>query len=122
MMNKLKIIIGLVATISLFLQCQCGYRSNNPLSAFGSREAWIYNSSEVKLVDNWTTVDATWNFKDGGELTITSQAGVTNAYWIDGEKTLEIIINGESTLYNVELLSATKIKLYTGTEELILEK
>lgn len=122
MMNKLKIIIGLVATISLFLQCQCGYRSNNPLSAFGSREAWVYENSEVNLVDDWTTVNATWSFKDGGELTITSKSGITKAYWIDSKNTLEIIVEGESTVYNVELMSATKIKLYTGNKEIILEK
>ena len=54
-----------------------------------------YHSSKVDLLDQWTTIDSKWHFKDGGELTINSQSQITNAYWIDGKNTLEIIIKGE---------------------------
>jgi len=122
MMNKLKIIIGFLAIVSLFLQCHCGTVGSNPVGFFGSREYWNNHSSKVDLLDEWTTIDSKWHFKDGGELTISSQSAITNAYWIDGEKTLEVIIKGESTVYNVDVISATKLKLSTTDKEIVLEK
>ena len=42
MMNKLKIIVGITAFISLFLQCACPYNGDNPIGGFSPREYWNY--------------------------------------------------------------------------------
>ena len=125
MMNKLKIIIGVLAILSLlFGQCMCPHRDNTPVGALGGHKEYnnYYYYSNVELLDEWTTIDSKWHFKDGGELTIKSQSQVTNAYWIDGKNTLEIIVKGESTIYSVEVLSETKLKLTSNEKEIILEK
>jgi len=121
-MNKLKIIIGVIAILSLFLQCGCPHTGNNPVGVFGKQEYWNNHSSKVDLLDEWTTIDSKWHFKDGGELTINSQSQITNAYWIDGKSTLEIIIEGESTVYNVEVISEKELKLSTNDQVVVLKK
>ena len=123
MMNKLKIIVGAAAILSLFLQCACPNVGSYPVGGF---EALKYSNnnhtSKVDLLDEWTTIDSKWHFKDGGELTISSQSQKTNAYWIDGKNSLEIIIKGESTVYNVEVISERELKLSTNDLVVVLKK
>jgi len=121
MMNKLKIIVGITAFISLFLQCACPYNGNDPIGGFSPREYWNYYD-KTDFLDEWTTIDAKWKFKDGGELAITSETEVTDAYWIVGKNTLEIIIKGESTVYNVQPINETKLILYRNDQEIVLQK
>lgn len=123
-MNKIKIIIGIIAILStLFGQCMCPYDDNYPVGAFGGAGSYYYYySTEIELIDKWDTIDATWQFKDGGELMIESRDKISKAYFIAGEETLEIIRNGESTVYSVEALSEKSLRLFTETEEIILEK
>lgn len=122
MMNKLKIIVGIIAFFSLFMQCACPYVGNNPQAVFSPSGEFLGYYDQVDFLDEWTTIDAKWHFKDGGELTITSESGITNAYWIDGTKTLEIIIDGESTVYNAQPVNENKLILYTTDQEIVLEK
>ena len=124
-MKKIKIVIGIIAILStLFGQCMCPYDGNFPVGALGgiSDIYYYYYDTQIELIDKWETTDATWQFKDGGELMIESQGAIHKDYFIAGENTLEIIRSGESTVYSVEALSEKSLRLFTETEEIILQK
>jgi len=79
-------------------------------------------SESVQIIDKWHTIDASWNFEKDGKLTIAGQSQVTKAYWTEKDNTLVIIVNDEKTIYDVEVISETKLKLYTSDREIILQK
>ena len=124
-MKKIKIMIGIIAVLStLFGQCMCPYDGNFPSGVLGgvSDYFYYYYDTQIELLDKWETIDATWEFKDGGELMIESKDAINKAYFISGENTLEIIRNGESTVYSVEALSEKSLRLFNEKVEIILEK
>lgn len=76
----------------------------------------------VQIIGDWTSIASQWHFKNGGKLTIESQSETTNALWTQNDNTLKIIVNDEITVYNVDVLSDTKLKLSTADKEIILTR
>ena len=82
----------------------------------------IYYDDNVQLIDDWSTIDAVWQFKDNNELTIYTESEKIEGLWIAEETTLEIITGNESTLYQVNVINENKLKLTYGEKEIILKK
>ena len=121
MMKKINI-LAISIILSVFLgSCMYPWAGSSPESAFSSR--WEINyDTKIDLLNEWTTIDGKWHFKDGGELTIQSQSQTTDAYWISAENTLEIIINDKSVIYEVEVISEDEFVLTSETNKIVLTK
>jgi hypothetical protein len=123
-MSKLKVIVGVLALLSLlFGQCSCPYSGNNPSGSFGSKDhSNYYWYDTVNLLGEWQTTDAKWNFAQDGKLTINANGKEQKGLWIEAEGAMEVVIDDELTVFAIEVLSETRLKFSTGSRELILER
>lgn len=115
-MNKLKIIIAVLAIGSLFFgQCMCPYKGDNPVGSLNSELAWW-------LINYVYSGDfAEYSFDDDGQLEITNKETkvIQKGFWsLDGE-VLTLLVNKKTTDYTVEKISDLKLKLI-GQDEIII--
>jgi hypothetical protein len=112
--SKILIFLLLISTLTIF---QCLGPNKGQWSLYDDNY-----SESVQIIDKWHTIDASWNFEEKGKLTITTTSQISKAYWTEEENRLVIIINDEKTVYDVDVISEMKIKLYTNDKEIVLEK
>ena len=112
--SKILLFILLISTIAII---QCMGPNKGQYSLYD--DGW---SETVRILDKWHTIDASWNFEKDGKLTIETQSQISKAYWAEENNTLVITVNDKKTVYDVEVISDRKLKLYTANNEIILEK
>ncbi|KAA3609724.1 MAG: hypothetical protein D8M58_09245 [Calditrichaeota bacterium] len=115
-MSRNKLFFGVLLVVSLFMiQCATPWRTDNVNNT---------NTYSKSIIGDWKTIDATWSFKDNGELSINHNSGAKETgSWVVQEEQIEIVINEERmTLYTIELLTDTKLKLSSNLKTIILIK
>ncbi|KAA3609726.1 MAG: hypothetical protein D8M58_09235 [Calditrichaeota bacterium] len=119
-MNKLRAMIGVLAVVSLFIgQCGCPYIGSNPAGALNSEG--IYYLLHYWF---WYGSDAKYEFSQNGEMEITptDTKETKKGFWTTEGETVTFVLDGEVTVYTLEEISDSKIRLYNDETSFHLEK